>query len=416
MTSIIIVQGAQWGSEAKGMVAAELCKRRNVQFAVRTGAVNAGHTVYKDGKKFVMQQLPTGWVAGDQCNMVIGPGAYINPEIFLREIAMVRESRYQGEIYVDYRAGLHLPEHQEESRRSSRHYLIGATGKGCAEALIDKIKNRNSGAKLFKDWFNAMGNPTHFAQDFHWDDTSLLLNEAYDQGHQILLEGTQGTWLDFNLGPYPYVTNKPCTPGQWITESGLSPALEYEVVLVARTYPIRVAGNSGPMPGEISWPELAEMINRKLDVVGKDLLVSPWAIEKFKAVRRDVAERTNYIDDNERKSELDADTFRELSDDCKKELGKLFEFTTVTHKLRRVAKLDLEMLRRSVQLCRPKYVVMTFINYEFPDLWGSTATEDHGLYLYLKKVEREIGTPIGAFTTSPEGQHYLERPWAHEPQ
>lgn len=398
---ILIVQGAQWGSEAKGMVAAALCERRKVDYAVRTGAVNAGHAVYHQGKKYVNQQLPTGWV-NKGTDLVIGPGALINPQIFFDELLMIHEAGFVGRVLVDHHAGLHLPDHSFMASESDKHYRIGATGKGCSFALVDRIQ-RNRNSMLFRDW--AIMEP----QGWEWADTVKILNDGYDYDKQILLEGTQGTLLDLYLGPYPYTTHKQCTAAQWVVEAGLSPALEYEVVLVARTYPIRVAGNSGPMPQEIDWPTLALEINHKLQEAGKPDLVRKTAIATFLDAKNRFPP-SGYPDVNVWKSEGDRDALRGLPDHTVEELKKLFEFTTVTKKLRRVARLDIDSLKYSVMVNRPEWVCLTFVNYEFPEMWGMTkGTEERSMVFakYMVDLEMALGVPIHAYTTGPESSNFI---------
>jgi adenylosuccinate synthase len=404
---IIIVQGSQWGSEGKGMVAGALCRTRRVDCAVRTGAVNAGHTVYKDGKAYKMQQLPVGWVAGDDCTLIIGPGAYVHPEILSNEVKMVREAGYEGRIFVDHRAGLHLPEHTERAGMSGRHYLIGATGKGCSEAIVDRIKGRGKGGQLFVDWFEREcggGKYGETAKGWEFADTVSLLHDAYDAGDQILLEGTQGSMLDLYLGPYPYTTHKQTLASQWVTEAGLSPGMQYEIVAVARTYPIRVAGNSGPMPSEISWTWLGYQINHKL--MARDLkpLVDPSALMAYELAINNFPV-TRYSSRNIWMSESARDAWNQCTDAVRTELSKLFEFTTVTKKLRRVAELDIPSLRASLRIDRPSWVCLTFLNYVFPHLWGM----ESGAYAgdYLDHLSDLIGYPIDGYTTGPDNERHF---------
>lgn len=425
---IIIVQGGQYGSEGKGQVAAALCQRRNINYAVRTGAVNAGHTVIHKGHTFKMQQLPTGFVNPDT-KLVIGAGAYINPDILAEECRIV--SGILGEnirerLVIDYRTALHTDLHQGASQRSGRHWGIGATGKGTAEAIVDKMMNRNKGYKLFIEYNNESRED---GQEYKFADTSLLLNRAYDHDDSILIEGTQGTHLDFHLGPYPFVTSRMTSSANWIAECGLSPNLDYEVVLVCRTRPIRVAGNSGPLPQEISWPILARVINQRLAGLDKGPLVDPAAIEQFEKVGDRVAsgdsifslpggqarrwdfhrwtinERHTY---REALSELHREIWMQLTKSARDELSKLFEMTTVTNKLRRIARFDHDTVRESVRRERPNYIVLTFLNYVFPEIWGAGAIENREISHYVNEMEDELRCPIRAVTTGPRAEHYVE--------
>lgn len=386
MPPITIIQGAQWGSEAKGTVAGALAIRDNYDYAVRTGAINAGHTVYYKGKPYAMQQLPVAWV-NPHTRLVIGPGAYVHLPTLEREVAMVAEATgttvedVASRIYIDHRAALHLDTYAAEASEAGRHALIGATGKGCAEAIIHKIKDR---ARL--DLIMSKVVPESSGWWYH--DTPALLTDAYDQGARIMLEGTQGELLDFHTGPWPYVTSRQTIAAAWVAEAGLSPALHYEVVLVARTYPIRVAGNSGPMPYETTWENLARRIRRQLYTVGlgenHPLWVSEEAVLAWEAAVDEIGMRAGVPDlrhhcsfsSEQREARRDllstysSQALELVPERLRPELFKLFEKTTVTKKIRRVAEFDQRQFDRTLNLVRPAWVALTFLNYEFPELHG----------------------------------------------
>lgn len=440
---IIVVQGGQWGSEAKGMVTAALGQRKQAQVYVRTGTVNAGHTVYYKGKPYKMQQLPVGWV-DPNADLVLGPGAYIHPGILFDEIKMVTDVTghdIRDRLYIDERCGLHLPEHTYRSSESGRHHSMGATGKGCSEAVIDKIKGRGQpGNHLFKGAITAnpyipadyRGGQLLFESD-QLTDTVTLLNDWYDMGRQIVIEGTQGTHLDLHLGPYPYTTHKQTQAANWAAECGLGLGAEWEVVLVLRTYPIRVAGNSGPMPREITWQELTRVVKGKLEKANlghMDAAIMPsdeslviwegacrlvtakhwpefthYALSPFKSPQFPSSPRVN-----EFLSEMPKAAFEALQSDVQKDLSRFFEFTTVTRKLRRVARFDPDVAYQAVRWNRPKYVVMTFMNYVFPELWGRTGLdvgESAKVQMWLQERMREIDCPIRYATFGAEDQHLL---------
>lgn len=430
MAKIIVVQGGQWGSEAKGAIAAYLCIARDIDYAVRTGAINAGHTVVYDGKPYAMQQIPTGWVNPDT-RLVIGAGAYIHPETLCREVKMINGAmphlNVMDRLYIDRRCGLHTDEASQLSKEANRHHSIGATGKGCSEAIVAKIRNRNDGYELFADSEHSLG----FEQSI--GDTVNLLNEASDTGARILIEGTQGTHLDLHLGPYPFTTSRMTSAANWVAESGLSPSLPYEVVLVCRTYPIRVAGNSGPMKNEIEWLDLARRINDRLIAADRAPLVSPDALAAFEISLFMAA--TKAIEMGKYKMPMDnkgfpdtklskwtasqRDEFRvaaselhrdalELCDGATvKELRKLFEMTTVTKKLRRIAEMNMDDLRYAVMINRPAWIALTFVDYIEPlvarattDQIVSSSDLSHVRAL-IAGIERELSTPIKLVSTGP---------------
>lgn len=425
---IKLVIGGQWGSEAKGAIAAYMCLNENVQYAVRTGAVNAGHTVHYRGGIYKMQQLPTGWV-NPKTNLIIGAGALIHPETLEREIRIVNEvmqaeghGDVRNRLFIDYRAGLHLEHHTDRSTKSGRHHAIGATGKGCSEALIDRIRNRGSVStdpKLFVDTL-----PEGSIARYRVLDTADMLNCAVDRRENVLLEATQGTLLDLYFGPYPYTTHKPTGPGVWLAEAGLSPNLPLEITMVVRTYPIRVAGNSGPMKPEISWPMLAREINAKLVAANEPPFVAEKSLQAFEELLQVAAANTDdsiplgsdgtdqhtWSADDRRThqvalSELNKAALSALSDRDLAEVSKLFEFTTVTKKLRRIARLNYEDLKLASQLVRPHRVALTFMNYEFPQFAGDETAEEE----YIRRVESACGAPVALTSWGPKTGDIIRR-------
>src|SRR5512144_2811705 len=80
----IAVLGAQWGDEGKGKIVDLLTPR--FSFVARyQGGHNAGHTVYVDGRKFVLHLIPSGILhAGVTC--VIGNGVVVDPEALFKEM------------------------------------------------------------------------------------------------------------------------------------------------------------------------------------------------------------------------------------------------------------------------------------------------------------------------------------------
>src|SRR5215217_6924056 len=80
---LTFVVGLQFGSEAKGSIVQHLAP--GVSNAVRTGSVNAGHTIYHQGEAHVMRQLPSAWI-NPNTQLIIGAGALISPHVLLNEI------------------------------------------------------------------------------------------------------------------------------------------------------------------------------------------------------------------------------------------------------------------------------------------------------------------------------------------
>lgn len=368
---VYVVQGGQYGSESKGMVAAQYARAVGVDNVIRTGSINAGHTVYVNKNKYVFQQLPTASVYPKYRPIIyIGPGAYIHKPTLDAEVKMVEEvdPNFRKRLFIDHRATMHTDDHIVMAKEANRHVSMGATGKGCAEVMIQKIKMRGSSPQ------------PALASDRLLHEYNLVELSEHIQGSS-LIEGTQGAELDVHLGPYPYVTSRMTSSAAWVAESGL-PCTDVEVVLVFRSFPIRVAGNSGPMDNEISWVELADEINHKRAMAQLPPIVSPEAINAFIFEVQRVSKGmgvdgnsmhkltgSDRVKHRDALSEVHAAALRSMPNDYAMELKKLFEFTTVTKKLRRIARFDMESFCRVVDRENPSTIVFTFMNYLFPDGW-----------------------------------------------
>jgi len=84
MSVNIAVLGAQWGDEGKGKIV-DMLTPRFAAVARYQGGHNAGHTVYVQGKKFVLHLIPSGILhPGVIC--IIGNGVVIDPQALFKEI------------------------------------------------------------------------------------------------------------------------------------------------------------------------------------------------------------------------------------------------------------------------------------------------------------------------------------------
>ena len=55
-------------------------------------------------------------------------------------------------------------------------------------------------------------------------DTSVILNDALDNGKRVLFEGAQGVMLDIDQGTYPFVTSSNPVAGGVTIGSGVGPS------------------------------------------------------------------------------------------------------------------------------------------------------------------------------------------------
>lgn len=288
---VAILVGGQWGSEGKGKIAHVLANDYNVH--VRTGAPNAGHTIYHNGDKVVMQTLPCGWV-NPQARLMVGAGGMIIPELFEKELKMIAkyDSNIFGRVYVHPNAVIIEPKHvlaeygQVEPCEFAHKPMecpqwqdikkglpeivdpctkcdklgsndlwkkVGSTREGCGAALADKIWR---GASPRGEVMLAKDCPV--TQPYIMDTTAMV-NHLIDEGYNVMLEGTQGSGLSLHHGTYPKTTSRDTNSGGWVSEAGISPLVVSDVFMAFRPYPIRVAGDSGPTgSAELTWADIEE--------------------------------------------------------------------------------------------------------------------------------------------------------------
>lgn len=330
---VTIVIGGQFGSEAKGKVISFLADEFDI--AVRTGSPNAGHTVFDEkGEIYKLQQIPATFV-NKKCVLYIGAGALINPDILRKE---VERTDTKERLFIDPQAGIIEEKHLLQEGELVQK--IGSTGKGCGAALADRIWRKD-----FKLAKNVL-------KDFQIANVAEILNRKIDEGKNLLIEGTQGFGLSLYHGIYPFVTSRDTNASNFLAEAGISPLLATEIILVIRTYPIRVAGNSGPLTNEITWEELSNRIGKKVE-----------------------------------------------------------ETTTVTKKVRRVAEFDVEIVKTAISINRPTQIALQFLNYLYPqdenkDSWESLSNEAK---TYIENLERDLEVPITLIGTGQSNKAMIDR-------
>ena len=191
-----ILVGLQHGDEGKGKVVHHLFKSNKYTHCVRfNGGPNAGHTIYHNGNKLVLHQIPVGIIWGTDC--VIGPGCVVNVKKLEEEILYLQEngiSNIQKKLFIAHNAHVILDGYIDDDKKTD---TIGSTGEGIKPAYVnkyEKIGTRIENIPGLKDKFNVV-------------NTSTLLNKSENY---ILFEGAQGYMLDIDWGDYPYVTSSHC--------------------------------------------------------------------------------------------------------------------------------------------------------------------------------------------------------------
>jgi adenylosuccinate synthase len=275
----IAVLGAQWGDEGKGKIVDLLTPRFDI-VARYQGGHNAGHTVYANGRKFILRLIPSGILhPGVIC--VIGNGLVVDPEALFAEIDELQAAGISvaGRLIVSDRAHVILPYHREldllsEARRGERK--IGTTSRGIGPAYEDKIGRRGIRVGDLADMTSLADAVRHnvearnrligdqamdaakVLEDLRaaWTrlqpmtgDVSVYLDRARAAGKRVLFEGAQGTLLDIDHGTYPYVTSSNATIGGACTGLGVGLRAIDTVLGIAKAYTTRVG--EGPLPTEL---------------------------------------------------------------------------------------------------------------------------------------------------------------------
>jgi adenylosuccinate synthase len=274
-----VILGLQWGDEGKGKIVDLLSKNYSI-IARFQGGPNAGHTIIIEGKKFVLQQIPSGMTRPGITN-IIGNGVVLDPIVLKEEIDRLEAAgiEVKSRLLISRKANLILPTHRlidkyNESRGNNSK--IGSTLKGIGPTYQDKIgrfgirigeifkpefmdRYREVTAKHIhlltalgfdesiddKPWLEAI----EFVKHLKFIDAEYYINEQLNAGKNILAEGAQGTLLDVDFGTYPYVTSSNTVTASACTGLGIAPSQIRTVFGIFKAYTTRVG--EGPFPTEL---------------------------------------------------------------------------------------------------------------------------------------------------------------------
>lgn len=278
-----VIVGTQWGDEGKGKITDFYAKDADI-IARFQGGNNAGHTIVVGDEVYKFHLLPSGIIRQDK-TVVIGNGVVIDPEVLLKEVGEIEDRGFKVDnLLISDRAHVIMPYHklldglQEQSLGEARK--IGTTKRGIGPSYSDKIgrygirmhdlinekdlsekmetlvplRQRmiyayNGELKISKDELLAKYIEYGKRLSKYVTDTSVFLNNAIDEGKNVLFEGAQGTMLDVDFGTYPYTTSSHTVAGGVCIGLGIGPKRIEKVVGVVKAYTTRVGG--GPLPTEL---------------------------------------------------------------------------------------------------------------------------------------------------------------------
>ena len=329
---VTVVVGGQFGSEGK--VAHWLAREQRATYAVRVGGPNSGHSAVENGSLVVLRHLPTPVLTGGVVG-VIPAGAYVGVDVLLREFE--EAGLHRDQLLVDPAAVVIDDSMRMEEREAGLGAAIGSTTQGVGSAVARRAMRTSS--------VTFAGDSTALRR-FVRCDLNHIIADALSGGERVLVEGTQGFGLSLlHGGYYPYATSRDTTAAAALSEAGLSPRDVDCVALTLRAFPIRVGGNSGPLPRETDW--------------------------------EDVSRRSGGNKD-------------------------LAEYATVTGRRRRVARFDEDVVLRAILANRPDVLFVNHVDYfdysvhEQLELTDRAGQEVH-------ELERRLGAMIDHVGVGPSG-------------
>jgi adenylosuccinate synthase len=177
-------------------------------------------------------------------------------------------------------------------------------------------------------------------------DTVAEIHQALSSGGNVMVEGTQGTFLSLYHGTYPYVTSKDVTASQACADVGIGPTDVTDVMVIFKAYVTRVG--EGPLEGQLARDEV---------------LRRGW-----------------------------------------------MEHGTVTGRERRAAPFDFNLARRAIQLNGGTQIALTKLDVLFSGAKGvhdysrlPVEARD-----FVSKIERETGASVSVIGTGPNEQDIID--------
>lgn len=288
-----VILGLQWGDEGKGKIADFLTPDYDI-VARFQGGPNAGHSLHFNGKKYVLNTIPSG-IFRDNCLNVIGNGVVADPVRLRAEIENLTDAGVdvKSKLLISKKAHIILPTHRildAANEASKGDKKIGSTLRGIGPTYMDKtgrnglrigdilspnfrtmyneltqkhmklIQNLNYTDFYLNDLEVPFFEALEFLRGFKLIDSEYYLNNSLKEGKNILAEGAQGSLLDIDFGSYPFVTSSNTTIGGVCTGLGVPHSSIRKVIGIFKAYCTRVG--SGPFPSELN-DEMGEQLRKQ---------------------------------------------------------------------------------------------------------------------------------------------------------
>jgi adenylosuccinate synthase len=329
----IVTVGGFYGDEGKGKIIAYLAINENYSVAARGGVgPNAGHTFVQNNVEHKVRMLPSA-VLNKDTRLLIGAGVLVEPNVLLKEIDTFHAI---DRTFIDFQCGVIEQNHQDNDKKDEHlKETIGTTGTGTGPANADRALRK---LKLAKDIPEV---------SLFLEDISNTINYSIDNKENVLIEGTQGTFLSLYHGMYPFVTSKDVTASAICSDVGVGPKKIDDVLIVFKSYVTRVG--EGLLANEISTDE---------------------------------AKGKNWL-----------------------------EFGSVTGRQRRAAPFDFNLAKKSVQINSATQIALTKLDIVFPQCKGikEYSKLSNEAKKFVENIESELGIPVTIIGTGAEINDTIDR-------
>ena len=338
---ITVIVGAQFGGEGKGKIANHLARSGAYHAFVRCGGPNSGHTVVSQGQTVVLRQLPAA-VVRSRGALYIPAGGIVDMDVLRNEMDAFGVS--DERLRIDPSALILDRADSESEAATELGSRIGSTCTGTGAGVARRV-SRGAAVRLAGHigWMER-----------YLTDVASELASMHRDGAQILIEGTQGFGLSlYHSRHYPYATSRDTTAAAFLSETGLGPLWTDRIIMVVRTFPIRVEGQSGPVKDEIDWG----VVQRESGY--------PYAVS---------------------------------------------EMTSVTQKLRRIGRFDAELVARAADANSPTELAVTGLDYLDYRSRGATRWSDLTLPAteFVERAATIAGVPATFLSTGPDEEEIID--------
>lgn len=372
MKNVTAIIDGQAGSCGKGKFIGYFALQQNIEAAVANNMPNAGHTFVLAGTKRIFRHIPVS-SANVNTQLFIGAGSVIDMDALEKEYEDNKDILEGREIIVHPAVPIIKKEHREYERD---HIRSGSTFKGGAACMCEKIM-RDPNVKFFKEFKTIKAD-----KDYHEKLYSYL-----KIARNVLIEGSQGCDLDINhSGHYPYTTSRQISVAQMFADSGIATQYLKKVLMVIRPFPIRIS-NKNELGIDIYTGDYGSSEELSFENLNISSAIGTYPTP-------DMTEENGYCQ-------------------CSEEFD-LTEYTTVTNQRRRIFDIDINLLKKNVELNKPDEICLNFFQYlnsDYKNVSGSFENLCFNRYTreYLNWLEDELSTPITMLGTGPDNKSLILR-------